>query len=105
MISRIDFSHKGIDKKSFEPKQMSRVLNLRCTLRTSNIFAVRFTRCSYSSDKGSDNQNENTTNTTGTVDEEAVQPLSMSYNSYENLSSVQTTPPILIMHGVYNKSI
>lgn len=77
---------------------MSRVLSLKCTLRPSNILAVRSTRCmNYSSDKGGD--------TTGTVGDESVLPLSMSYNSYENLSSVQTTPPILIMHGVYSQSM
>ena len=76
---------------------MSRVLNLRCTLRTSSTFAIRITRCNYSSEKGGGKQNDNTTGTT--VDYEAVIPLPMSYNSYENLTSVQTTPPILIMHG------
>lgn len=78
---------------------MSRVLNLSCTLRNSNGLAVRFTRCNFSSDS---KQNDSTTSTTtrkGTTDDESIVPLPMSFNSYENLTNVQTTPPILIMHG------
>lgn len=81
---------------------MSRVLSLTSTLRSSNILAVRLTRSNYCSDKGG-NQNDDTANTkttAGTTDDNSVVPMPMSYNSYENLTSVQTTPPILIMHGV-----
>lgn len=31
--------------------------------------------------------------------EPPIEPLQMSYNSYENLSSDPNTPPVIIMHG------
>lgn len=84
---------------------MSRILGLSCTLQSGSILAVRLTRCNYCSDKGG-KQNDDTVNpsktTAGTTDDNSVVPMPMSYNSYEDLSSVQTTPPILIMHGVYS---
>lgn len=83
---------------------MSRVLSLNWTLRgTRSISAARLPWGSYSTDKGG-KQNDDTAKTkatTGTTNDESIVPMSMSYNSYENLSSVQTTPPILIMHGAY----
>lgn len=34
--------------------------------------------------------------------EPPIEPLKMSYNSYENQSSDPNTPPVIIMHGLFN---
>lgn len=83
---------------------MSRVLNLSYSLRNSIIYTVRIPQCNYGSNKGS-KQNDKTSTVTTAAGGGSIEPLPMAYNSYENLSNVQTTSPILIMHGVYNQSI
>lgn len=35
--------------------------------------------------------------------EPPIEPLQMSYNSYEDLSSDSSTPPVIIMHGLFIK--
>lgn len=73
---------------------MLKVFNLGCVLRSRGVAAVRFTRCSYGTDKGG-KQNDETT----LKDDSPVVPLPLSYNSYEDLSSDASTPPVIIMHG------
>lgn len=72
---------------------MLKALNLRCVMRNQGISATRLTRCNYAS-KNSDN---------ATKDDAPIVPLQMAYNSYEDLSSDPTTPPVLIMHGLYTE--
>lgn len=77
---------------------MLKVFNLSCVRRSHG--AVALTRCNYSTDKGNKPNNDTTFK-----DDTPIEPLQLSYNSYEDLSSDSTTPPVIIMHGEHGKSI
>lgn len=77
---------------------MLKALNLRCVMQNHGITITRFTRCNYASKKGQQQNSDN-----ATKDDAPIVPLPMSYNSYEDLSSDPTTPPVIIMHGSYTK--
>lgn len=74
---------------------MLKALNSSGVLRNHSIQAARFTRCGYASKKGPKQNDDNSTK-----DDAPVEPLQLAYNSYEDLSSDSTTPPVLIFHGV-----
>lgn len=77
---------------------MLKVFNLGCVLRGhGGTSAARLTRCTFATDKGG-KQNDATT----LKDDSPVVPLQLSYNSYEDLSSDASTPPVIIMHGKYS---
>lgn len=78
---------------------MLKVLNSKCVLRNQSISLTPFIRCTYASKKGSKQNDDN-----ATKDDSPVEPLQLSYNSYEDLSKDSTTPPVLIMHGAFIKS-
>lgn len=73
---------------------MLNVLNLKCLLRANSISIVQLAKVNYSADKSNKRNRENTPK------DEVIEPLQLSYNSYEDLSSDPTTPPVLIMHGL-----
>lgn len=73
---------------------MLKVFNLGCVLRNRTNPVAHLTKCNYATDKtGKEN------NATTTQDDTPIEPLPLSYNSYEDLSSDPTTPPVIIMHG------
>lgn len=69
---------------------MLKAFNLRCVIRDQ--CSVVLTRCSYSSNNGGKRKD-------GGKNDTPIEPLQLSYNSYEDLSSDPTTPPVIIMHG------
>lgn len=73
---------------------MLKVFNLGCVLRSRATPVAHLTKCNYAKDKNS-NKNDDTTS----QDDTPIEPLPLSYNSYEDLSSDSTTPPVIIMHG------
>lgn len=76
---------------------MLKAFNLRCVIRSTGSTIARFTKYNYATDKGGNKQSDETT----LKNDSPVVPLQLSYNSYEDLSSDPTTPPVIIMHGKY----
>lgn len=74
---------------------MIKALNSRCALRNQSFLVVRLSQCHYSSNRGRKRTGE-----PPIKDDAPAEPLQLSYNSYENLTSDSTTSPVLIMHGV-----
>lgn len=73
---------------------MLKALNLGCALRFNGVFTSRITGANYCSESGGKK---------GDIvipkDDDPIEPLQLSYNSYENLSKDPSTPPVIIMHG------
>lgn len=76
---------------------MLKIFNLRCLLRSYGGSVARSTGCNYSTSK----KGKKGTNKTTSKDDTPIEPLQLSYNSYEDLSSDLTTSaaPVIIMHG------
>lgn len=69
---------------------MLKMLNLR-SFFSNRITILSASKCKYSS---KNNQSSSDSNL-----DPPLNPLSLSYNSYENLSCDANIPPVIIMHG------
>lgn len=76
---------------------MLKAFNLRFGLRMQSILAARAIQCNYSSNRG---KQSNKKDDSTTKDNAPVEPLQLSYNSYEDLSSDPEVSPVIIMHGL-----
>lgn len=76
---------------------MLKAFNLRFGLRNQRILAAKSIECNYSTKRG---KQGNKKGDTTTADNVPVEPLQLSYNSYEDLSSDPEVSPVIIMHGL-----
>lgn len=71
---------------------MLKVFNLGGFFRNQSVAMTRLAKCSYA-------KNSKQSDDATSQDDTPIEPLQLSYNSYEDLTSDSTTPPVIIMHG------
>lgn len=75
---------------------MLKVFNLNCVLRNQSAAVIHASTCNYAKKKGGKQKLDDTI----LKDDTPIEPVQLSYNSYEDLSrSDQSFAPVIIMHG------